>query len=81
MFVKFGGIKRVINKISLYTLCTFSLPFFAYGSAFEIPKVDKGFHEMQERKNYLEIDSLLKRVLMGSSMKRVSKTFFSSLEN
>jgi len=39
MSIKLERIKKVINKVSLYTLCSLSLPFFAYTSSFEIPKI------------------------------------------
>lgn len=53
------GIKKVINKVSLYTLCAFALPFFAYASSFEMPACEK--------KHNFEIDSLLKNRLVSKT--------------
>lgn len=59
MLVVTDGIRKVINKVSLYTLCTFALPLFAYTSSFEMPACVK--------KHNFEIDSLLKNRLMNKT--------------
>jgi len=56
MLVVSDRIRKVINKVSLYTLCTFALPLFAYTSSFEMPACVK--------KHNFEIDSLLKNRLV-----------------
>lgn len=59
MLVVSCRVRKVINKVSLYTLCTFTLPLFAYTSSFEMPACVK--------KHNFEIDSLLKNRLVSKT--------------
>lgn len=56
-------IKNLFNKVSLFTLCAFSLPFLVHGSSFEMPKRVETPRYSRGETGHLETDQIFQKII------------------
>ena len=75
-------IKKLFSKVSLFALCTFSLPFLVYGSSFEMPKRVETARYSRGETGHVETDQIFEKIVhqKGISLtSRLSETLSASV--
>lgn len=59
IYNKIVAMKKIFNKICLFTLCVFSLPFIVYGSSLEAPKANHHSQYLIGKIGYLDLNLVI----------------------
>jgi len=65
-------IKKIFNRLSLFTLCAFSLPFVVHGSSLEVPKRIENHRYSRGETGHGEIDMILEKIVQRSNIPLMS---------